>query len=458
MRNTYRVASCLLLTALAVAIWRVFFPALMSYDSIGQLRQAWTGVYDNWHPPLMAIVLHGFLKVGRNVGAVMLAQCLAGLFGVRALVLAWLAALFGPEFPRRQAEAIAIAVVLFLLLPVSPLPFYLAIFWKDSWAAVLLLWTCAVAARLVSEPRGAPANGRIWARIAALTVLAAALGMVRHNAVVTLPFAGLAIAFALWRPSRRALAIGMAAVPLLLSLGAEAALERAFHVEDSHLERHMMAFDLVGICALDARACDRLPYIKGYILAPDYRQRYVPGNMALSFWTAPPLLNPDAMWFGDRLRAEYLRAARELPGLLARVKLEAFFPLLSVGPPHMFIYQALDANELGLRLNARFAPVRARLGRWTVAAGESLALRWISGVNAVWVVAALAWLAALLASPGRRPLVLVILLPLAFALSYLLAAPARDYRFLYPATLSLQAVTFSWLLGVACSRWSRNHS
>jgi hypothetical protein len=441
-----RIARPLLLTVLAVVLWRIFFPALMSYDSVGQLRQAWNGVYDNWHPPLMAIVLHGFLKVGRNVGAVMLVQCLAGLFGLRALVLAWLEAFFGPGVPRRRAEWIAVAVVLLLLLPVSPLPFYLAMFSKDSWAAVLMLWACALASRLLGGPREAPEGRRTWLRIAALTAVAAALGMVRHNAVVALPFAGLAVAFAL-RRSSRALVVAMAAVPLLVSLGAEAALERAFHVQDSHLERHMMAFDLVGVCALDARACDRLPYIKSHILVPDYRRRYVPGNMALSFWTDPPVLSSEAMWFGDRLRAEYLRAAWELPGLLARVKLQAFLPLLSIGGPHTFIYQELYPNELGLRLNERFAPVRARLGELTVRSGESPLLRWISGVHLVWIAAGVLWIAALLASRPRRPLALVMLLPLSFALSYLLAAPAGDYRFLYPATLAMQGMTLAWLLG-----------
>jgi hypothetical protein len=211
----------------------------------------------------------------------------------------------------------------------------------------------------------------------------------------------------------------------------------------------MMAFDLVGICALDARACDRLPYIKSYILVPDYQKRYVPGNIALSFWTAPPVLNPEAMWFGDRLRAEYLRAARELTPLLVKVKVQAFVPLLGLHGPHMLIYQDLSPNELGLRLNPRFAPVRARLGALTVGAGESLLLRWISGVHLVWILAAVLWIAALLASPRRRPLALVMLLPLSFALSYLLAAPAGDYRFLYPSTLAMQGMTLAWLLGLA---------
>jgi hypothetical protein len=50
----------------------------------------------------------------------------------------------------------------------------------------------------------------------------------------------------------------------------------------------------------------------------------------------------------------------------------------------------------------------------------------------------------------------VLLQPLAFALSYLLATPAPDYRFLYPSTLVIQCVVlswaFSWISGGPASR------
>jgi hypothetical protein len=97
------------LAGLALLIWRIFFPALMSADPFAQFRQAWDGVYTDWHPPLMAIVLHQLFRLGHGIGAVACGQCVAGLLGVRALVLAWLAAFFGPAMPPRRAEGIAIA-------------------------------------------------------------------------------------------------------------------------------------------------------------------------------------------------------------------------------------------------------------------------------------------------------------------------------------------------------------
>jgi len=278
-------------------------------------------------------------------------------------------------------------------------------------------------------------------------------GLVRHNAIVVLPFAGLVLWLAVRRASRWA-AVALAVAPLLAFVAGEAAVDRLFNVEKVHLERHMMAFDLVGLCALDAKACDSLPYIHSYLRAPDYARRYVPGNMALSMWTDPPILDYAAMWNGDLLRAEYLRAARQFPGLLLRVKLAAFVPLLGLHEAHLYLYgPEIHANDYGLTLNTRYAPVRDRLAGLTRAAVENPLLRLVSGVQLVWILMAGVWIVALLATPRKRTLAAVALLPLAFALSYLLATPAADYRLLYPATLAFKVITFAWLGGWLAVRW-----
>lgn len=440
-----RILKWLLPVALGLVLWRVFFPAIMNYDAIVQFRQAWEGRYTDWHPPLMALVLHLFLKAGRNVGALVLVQCLAGLFGVLALARAWLRAFFGPAPPAPRADAIALLVLLGLLLPLTPLALYLVTFWKDSWSAVILVWMCAVACRLVTEPAAGRGERLPWAWVAALLALSTALSLVRHNAIFILPCAGLVLWMAA-RRTARGVALALAAAPLLAFAVSEAAINRIFDVEKVHLERHMMAFDLVGICALDTQACDSLPYIRSFLRVPDYRQRYVPGDMGSSFWTAPPMLDPAALWNGYLLRAEYLKAARQHPGLLLRVKLEAFVPLLGLhGPPHLYFYSPeIQANEYGLKMNPRFAAVREELAGLTRTAGDSPVLRFVSGVHLVWILVNGIWIAVLLASPGRRPLAVVMLLPLGFYLSYLPATPAGDYRFMYPATLALQVITLAW--------------
>ncbi|HSS75830.1 MAG TPA: hypothetical protein VLV54_03710, partial [Thermoanaerobaculia bacterium] len=43
-----------LTAAVAFVVWRIFFPGLMSADSIIQYGQAVTGRFNDWQPPLMA--------------------------------------------------------------------------------------------------------------------------------------------------------------------------------------------------------------------------------------------------------------------------------------------------------------------------------------------------------------------------------------------------------------------
>ncbi|HEY0558380.1 MAG TPA: hypothetical protein VGG20_29280 [Thermoanaerobaculia bacterium] len=452
MPRLAKVLSFALPAGAGLLVWRIFFPALMSFDSFTQYRQAWVGQYDDWHPPLMAIVLHQCFRLGHGVGMVTFVQCVAGVLGVRALAAAWLAAAFRRPVSPGWADGIAAGVALLMVLPMSPLPFYLATFWKDSWAAVLLLWICALSLRLLAaapdDPDDPDDPRRTWFRAGALVVLAVLLGLVRHNAIVVLPFAGLVLAAALWRRSRGAaapLALAVLALaPLLLALAGERAIDRIFDVKPRHLERLMMVFDLAGVCAEDERICSELPYTRGHSGGGDLARRYKPGDMGGSFPKGILVRDEDAA----TLRAEYLRVVRRFPGALARVKVEAFAPLLDPTGARMVVYRGLDGNEFGLQLNPRFAAVREWLGRAVLWAGErNPVVRPLVGSHLVWLALNVVLIALLLVAPGRRRLALALLIPLAFYLSYLLATPEPDYRFLAPSTFAIQCLTLASALG-----------
>jgi len=67
---------------------------------------AWhvTGRYNDWQPPLMAIVLKIVLASGGALGFLTLVQCVAGVFGIRALATACLGFFYGDGIsPRRAA-------------------------------------------------------------------------------------------------------------------------------------------------------------------------------------------------------------------------------------------------------------------------------------------------------------------------------------------------------------------
>lgn len=437
----------LVTAALAFVLWRVFFPGLMSTDSIIQYGQALTGRYNDWQPPLMAIVLKIVLASGGAIGILMLGQCVAGVFGIRALAAAVLNFLYGDRLPPSRVAWISVWVLALLLLPVTPLAFFLMTFWKDAWALVLLLWIGALILDLYrTGPRPKP--------VLLLVILATTLGLIRHNAVFVLPL----ISWALWAGLRKwrfakPAAAALAAAPLALYLIANPLIDLVFGVEKLHPDSQILALDLVGLCAEDRAVCARLPWTQSNI--PDERDlvHYRPGDIGFIAWDEPRHVDPALRGDYPRLRSEYLQAAREFPLLLAKVKWEAFKTQLGIDQTYYFFHDSIVDNPYGLALNSRFVPVRRLV---SLAAGSIAIhplLRWISGVHLVWIVVNVLWLAGLLAvsirrrEPKHRFLACLLLVPLGYYLSYLLATPIHDFRFMAPATLMVQCVTLSWLIG-----------
>jgi MFS family permease len=442
-----------LTVVLCLLLWWAFFPGLMSNDSVVQYGEALTGEYRDWHPPFMSILLHFVLILGGGLGTLMLAQCLAGAFGVRALVRSALAFFQGDRVPAERAAWLSLGVLLLLLVPVTPLACYLMTFWKDVWAMAFLLW---MAALLLNLHRRGPAPGRLLA----VAGLAAALGLVRHNAVAVLPLIGVVVWMAVRPRLGRPAAVAWAAAPLALYLVAGPLIDRGFAVRKLHPESQVMVLDLVGLCAADRAACPRrLPWTWSHVLDAGALAAYRPGDVGFIYWDQPPHVDPSMGDDYPRLRAEYLAAFRERPGLFARVKLNAFKPLLGRWRTEYFIHDSIVWNPYRLTLrDTALAPLRRSLTTTASRVAWNAGLRWISGVHLVWLLVDAAWVAGLLAAWLRTReerygfLAAVLLIPLAYYFSYLAAAPGHDFRYMYPATLLVQCVTVSWALGAWAAR------
>jgi hypothetical protein len=435
----------LVTAGLAVFLWLTFRPALMSPDSVEQYRQALAGAYNDWHPPLMAVALHLVFRAGRGLAALMLVQCVAGAFGVRALASAML------RWGRRDREAgpreawLAVAVLLALLVPVTPLAFYLMTFWKDAWAAIAMVWLGALLLEL--ERRG-PSVARGAAALTAATILTST----RHNALVVLPVVGIALWWTVPRP-RRWGAVALAIAPLVAYGGCEAAVRQLFAVQRAHVEDEVMMLDLVGLCAADRDDCRELPWTAGQVLGHPALEAYRPGDRTIAFWKAIQPVEAE-MW-RDRadVEREYHDAWRRFPLRLAGLKAAGFASLLGLRRTDYFFQATLVDNPYGLAQMPAFGAARELLVRSASAVAASPLLRWVSGSHAVWLlvdVAGVAWLAA----RGRRRrdgdalfLALVLLLPASYYLSYLVAAPVPDFRFMYPATLFVETACAAALLG-----------
>lgn len=157
---------------LAVAAFIVFLfdPGIMSNDSITSLEQARSFEFNDWHPPLMALIWSVLDKVIAGPAGMLLAQ--AALFAYAC------AALCANAFPNLSVRFPRwLVVVAFSLFP--PVMTLAGMIWKDIWMSSFLLLAVVHLFRL--RDCSTPGEQRVHAIAVVLFCLAATA--FRHNAL-----------------------------------------------------------------------------------------------------------------------------------------------------------------------------------------------------------------------------------------------------------------------------------
>ncbi len=343
-------------------------------------------------------------------------------------------------------------VVCVLLLPVTPLAFYLVTFWKDVWVLLGFVAVIAISAGGLTRRRE---GGRLvdLLPIGLLTLSASLALLARHNALVCLPaFVLIAYAYARQRGLRKWWGLAAAGALVLVAGGFRQGLPRLVHAREEYPTQQLHGVELVGLCAVDEENCELLPHTASHLIMPDWRRYYQFGYAGSVIWEKPQLLHP-AYWQPEVVAAEYWRAARLRPWDLAEVKWRAFCGHLGLSRTHYWFHTDIARNELGLQWSVRFARAREALlatGLWVA---RHPVLRWISGVHLVWlvwccgatVVALVRWWYD--GTPARLLVLGWWLMALSYYASYLLATVAHDFRFMYPATFVTQLLLVSSAAG-----------
>jgi hypothetical protein len=442
----------------ALALWALFAPGLLSADSVGQYIDAVEHHFHDWHTPLMSIVLAKLLPVG-GLDLLMLYQCVAGCAALFAF-LGELLELWYPGWPSSRRAGVAMLGFAILLVPPSPLMFWLISFTKDAWCMIFLFALSACAMYL--QRRG-PTLSR-WSYVAAIAVflgLTELLLLARYNAVVAVP----AILWCLWQVLRnRTVSTWLTGAILCSVLPAYFLIFEGmcatFGVLRFHPENQVIALDLVGFFVIDDRYLDEFPYTRSLMNGDGYRTDYVFGDVVpLLFQKDPAIVrNPRDVFFreDDRrnasFRAEYRHAALHHPLTLLKIKWLGFLAL--IGPFEQTHIVPQDVNDE--YLNAIMDTPRTAVLRFD----QSVASRlpgWLFASHGPWMIVNLvALLAAVVAwargRPNARFLLAWLLVPASYYASYLLAAVGRDYRYMYPATVMIQAMLLTLVLGYFLAR------
>ena len=468
-----------LLFLISLLIWQFFYPALMSNDSIIQYGEALNFSFDDWHPPLMAIILAAALKLG-GIGLLTLIQSLAALFGIRLTVL--LSTAFFSERSASQPVirlAAFVITILFLVPFLTPYMFFANAFWKDAWIAVLLLWTTSYFLWLVLnlEPLG---KKRFILHITLLSGVSASMVSVRYNALSVIIIICLmtAVLSRIKFGAKGFLAFGL---PPLFVILFNFSTNFFLPVLPAYPGNQVLAGDLTTMLKLYPEIESEYPMTARHKNSPvvfgvierrmwDQSTDGVPcpyldrnacnHEMPLGCYGIPENtldidgLNCYAPFGSDNkaLKDEYRKAIINHPLRLAAAKIFLFAQMLRPLEWREAKYPTeIAENPYGLKSNQRFASVRKRLYELSSGLGNSWGFIWISNIQLLWLVlnvsVAIFCAVRFFTKRDRKYIfaLLIFLMPLSYYFSYLLAATGPDYRFMYPATLLTQVFFVSLL-------------
>jgi hypothetical protein len=349
------------------------------------------------------------------------------------------------------AEWCALLILVLLLAPFSPLAFYLMTFWKDSWLAILLLWVMAMALRLYQEICVGSARQALH-RLFILAVTMAFASMTRYNAIVLLPVFCVVLYFICRR--RFAFTASLLCLLPVILFGVSQYLQKAFTIRHRYPEQQVMALDLVGILVNDPSLRNDLPYTSAH-LSKDYRLRYKSGDVSPLFWEEPTIVDDAYSRYRIRTRnellvEEYRRAIKTFPAGWMKVKSQAFRALLDPRQTTYWFESGIYENNFGLAQNQRFKALRSMLISTAERILKSSTLRWFSGVHLLWLFANVVGLLCCSVSYFRTRhsrycfYSVILMIPLAYYASYLFAVTARDFRLMYPATLTVQVLILAF--------------
>lgn len=470
-----------LLFIIAIIIWQIFYPGLMSPDSLDQYGQAQNGVFVDWHPPIMSIILSGLMKLGGDIGLMILIQCLAALFGMRAALSLLLTLFSNGYISRESARLIATIVTILFLIPfISPYGLFSIIFWKDAWIAIGSLWVISYLLWLFLNYRSLSPRAFII-HVALLSASSALMVLTRHNAIVMSPIISVILAILIGlKLGRKWLIVG--AIPMILAFVLNPIIYTVFNVGRTYTGNSVLSSDLAVMLKLYPELEAEYPLSARHKNAPTVlltdnggvwnettegkpcpyiNKRSCDSDMPLACFgnhenTFNIQGNDCYMPVGrdnKTLKDEYFKAWTTHPFKILKAKVYLFWQML-----HSRNWQAdeipceISGNTMGLKLNDNFTGARESICYLSHEVANKSYFNWISGIHPLWLFLNIIFVIYfavkfLLKKDAKSIFVfLLFLMPLSYYLSYILAATTPDYRFMYPSTVMMQVIFVSLMI------------
>ena len=413
------------LVALFAANVALHFPGVMNNDSVGQYRQAVTGQYSDWHPPVMAWLWSHLRVFGDGPAPFLLLH----------LALYWLGFGLAADAVRRTGQP-RLALLVALAGAFPPFLYVNAQVVKDVGMAATWVAAVGIVFWYRAQARRVPLAAGV-----AVALLIAYGTLVRTNAVFGLgPLLLFACAPASWLRNVRLMVA--AVLVALVAIPASSVINRvAFNPTPQQPVQSLFLFDLMGIAVHTGNPQLLAP--RATLAAEELRACYTPYWWdSLSPWGRcsarvhrPARANLATL--PDGLAAQWLRTIAEHPGAYAIHRLKHFNSslLFAVPPKHIRLTPELRPGDPAFPPMAVVTPAEIR--------GDLLRKN-----PFVWPVTWLTWACALLWVLARQESTASVQLARVLAVSalgysgaYLLIGVATDMRYHYWTLLAVLIAT-----------------
>lgn len=416
----------------------------MNGDSVSQYGQAVTGNYDDWHPPVMAIMLHYVLRLGGNIGILTLIQIVSGCLGIYLLSKKILG-LF--NISGNKYSYLPLLLLLILLSPVSPLPFHLMAFIKDTWVEIGFIWIAYLSLHIYDVKTNKAKKAR-WSFILLFTSMIFVL-LARHNAIVLVPlFIFLLYLLSNSYTSTKKFKLQGIENGLLLVLAYfffSHQIYNSYHVTKTHPENQVYATECLGVLVNNTDNKVYLPYMYSH-LTPNYASAYIPGNVAPIMWWGP-VKAVDSTFDRDdsQFTAQYYNLLKHAPLSVLKIKWDGFKMMIHSRNRRHWFHPQLDSNNYGLTQNEYFKSIRTNWISRTERLLSATLFAYAFGGHLLWLLIDIAFILLVFIKRLSPNIIFttILFMPALYCFSYLLASTDPDFRFIYPSTLLMQIIFFS---------------
>ena len=445
MKDRKKLSPSLIISfSFALFTWIIFYPGILSVDSLYTLREASTGHISDARSPFITMLLALLLKAGGSIGTLTLLQTLSGFLGLRRLILAILGSL---SVEKIKSEWVTCIVIILLYSPLTPLQVYFATFWFDTWLVILLLWIVALLLELAVETNSINSIKDRY-KIFVLIILIVSVMLTRPNSPILYPALAL-IFFTVLRNkfvSSKA-SFFLVLCPLMLYLFFVPFQYKMIGVKREHPERVALALDLASMLTYEPTICDNLSLPSCHIVLENFPAEFIVGHGAIDHTLNQGLGRSDPgfveLFTDPSLKRDLFLAASRYPGVYSTVKILNFLDYIR--PRDQYYYQSfIQPNSFDLSFDPRFELARNEHFLILHKVYQHPFLKYFSFVHITWIIVNLVGILFFFVirrkSQQYKLFALVLCIPAVYYFSYLLAMTASDFRFMYPSLLITQVI------------------